>query len=291
MSVALWEEFVLAKSYFDRLGLIVGLENDRVVGFAHAGFGSQPDGRDLDTSRGVTTLVMTLPIGERAELENALLAGAEAYLRSRGAKVAYLGGVGTINPFYVGLYGGSELPGVLDSDEPFVALSRRAVESLGYTTVERRTAWTRDLATLRPIVDRIQMQIRRRANVETTQDARPGNWWDACVYGPTDRTHFSLVGRDTGATWAWADFWSMDAFSAAWGVRSLGLSRIEVEGAQRREGLATFLLGEALKQLHHQGVSLVETHTSATDATSIALFQKLGFTAVDHGTIIRKQLA
>ena len=52
-------------------------------------------------------------------LADELLARSEVYLRERGAKVIYAGGIRPLNGFYLGLYGGSELPGVLVTDPMF----------------------------------------------------------------------------------------------------------------------------------------------------------------------------
>ncbi len=299
MSVALLDEYVLSKPYFDRRGLIVAVDGDDVaqqmpVGFVHAGFGANASGDDIDMATGVVSMLMTHPLDVRAEIERELLGHAEAYLAERGAKRILLGGVGRNCPFYLGLYGGSAMPGVLDSDESLLALAKAAVDgdgaARGYRATGRRTVWHRELATLRPLVDRTQMQIRRRANAESTFDPPAECWWDACVYGPVDRTRFDLVGRDDAAVWAWAEFWSMDAFSAKWGVRACGLRRIEVDADQRREGLATFLLGEALKQLAAQGVAVVEAHSGDNDESSAALFRKLGFVDVDRATVYEKHL-
>ena len=52
-------------------------------------------------------------------LADELLAQSEDYLRERGAKVIYAGGIRPLNAFYLGLYGGSELPGMLAGDTSF----------------------------------------------------------------------------------------------------------------------------------------------------------------------------
>lgn len=300
MSVALLDEFVLSKPYFDRRGLIVAVDDSAAgepspVAFVHAGFGPNERGDGLDASVGVVAMLMCCPLEARAEVERELLARGEAYLVERGAKRILLGGVARTAPFYLGLYGGSALPGVLESDESLLAVARAAGAGgdggdAGYRAVRRRTVWHRELATLRPAVDRTQLQIRRRANVEVTPDPPSALWWEACVYGPMDRVRFDLVGREDAARWAWAEFWSMDTFSAKWGVRAVGLKRIEVAANQRREGLATFLLGDALKQLAGEGVAVVEAQADDDDLSSIALFRKLGFFEVDRGTVYEKQV-
>jgi ribosomal protein S18 acetylase RimI-like enzyme len=300
MSVALLDEYVLSKPYFDRQGLIVAVDDSvegapNPVGFVHAGFGPNERGNNLDTETGVIAMLMCHPLEARAEVERELLARGEAYLAERGAKRIFLGGVARDAPFYLGLYGGSAMPGVLESDESLLAVARAASVAedggdSGYRVMGRRIVWHRELATLRPVVDRTQMQIRRRANVEFTPDPPSTSWWEACVYGPVDRVRFDLIGREDNACWAWAEFWSMDAFSAKWGVRAMGLRRIEVAANQRREGLATFLLGEALKQLPGQGIALVEAQADDSDLSSTALFRKLGFNEVDRATEYEKHL-
>ena len=75
-------------------------------------------------------------------------------MKSRGAKTLYGGGSYPLSPFYYGLYGGSELSGVLDSDPELVAVFSEA----GYRAVHRSLVLHRDLVGFRPVVDRQQMQ-------------------------------------------------------------------------------------------------------------------------------------
>ncbi len=124
VSTAMIELLVLAKQYFDREGVILALDDERPVGFAHAGFGPNETETDIATDLGVTLLVLTVPHPQQDAIAEQLLARSEAYLRGRGAKVLYAGGIRPLNPFYWGLYGGSEPPGVPDSDRESQALFR-----------------------------------------------------------------------------------------------------------------------------------------------------------------------
>jgi len=49
-----------------------------------------------------------------------LLLRSEAYLQDRGSKIIYGGGIRPLNAYYLGLYGGSELPGILATDVVFL---------------------------------------------------------------------------------------------------------------------------------------------------------------------------
>jgi len=126
VSPDLLEQLVFAKLYFDYDGLIVARDDGQPVGFAHAGFGPDEKQDRVCTQLGVTCLVLVRPDCAESEVAAGLLQQCEAYLWRRGAKVLYGGGIQPLNPFYLGLYGGSELPGVLDSD--LVARRRYAAE-------------------------------------------------------------------------------------------------------------------------------------------------------------------
>ena len=141
VSPDLLEQLVFAKLYFDYGGLLLAWDDGQPVGFAHAGFGPNADESWTSTEAGVTCVVLVRPGCAEAEVAAGLLDRCEEYLRRRGAKALYGGGLYPLNPFYVGLYGGSELPGVLDSD----AIAREAFAARGYREVERTTILRREL--------------------------------------------------------------------------------------------------------------------------------------------------
>jgi GNAT superfamily N-acetyltransferase len=283
MSVAVLERYVLSKPTFDRYGLIVAVDGDRVVGFAHAGFGPTPDGNSLSTERGVTSLVMVHADAD-AQVPAQLLAHCEEYLRGRGAKTLYGGGSYPLSPFYYGLYGGSELSGVLDSD----ATGQHIFAEHGYQREKRSVVLHRELSSFRPIVDRQQMQIRRQTTLETIVDPPTTSWWEAVMFEPFERTRCYLVPRDGSRPPASVHFWNMETMSAALGVHAVGIVGLEVQDPRRRQGLAKYLLGEALRQLHAHGVALAEVHVPADNPAAQGLFAALGFTQVDGTTLYCK---
>ncbi len=277
------EQLVLAKTYFDREGLIVALDDDRPVGFVHAGFGPNQAESCLDYDLGVTSLLLVVAHLEQAAIMGELLTRSEAYLRSRGAKVLYGGGIRPLNPFYWGLYGGSELPGVLDSDADLQALFR----SRDYREIDRTLVFHRELMSFRPQVDRQQMQIRRGTEIQTVDEPAARNWWDASAMNCYDRTKFELRQRGDVAPIATATFWNMELFANR-GVRTQGLFDVEVAPGQQRKGIATYLLGDAMRQLQEQGVSVIEAQTNVSNTAAVAMYRKLGFQQVDSGAVFRK---
>ena len=133
VSPDLLEQLIFAKLYFDYAGLILAFQDDLPVGFAHAAFGPNEQQNAISFDLGVTSIVVVRPDCAEAEVAAGLLEQCEQYLRGRGAKVLYGGGIQPLNPFYLGLYGGSELPGVLDSD----LVARHLFQSHGYQEIER----------------------------------------------------------------------------------------------------------------------------------------------------------
>src|SRR5262249_36231063 len=113
---SLLEMLVLAKPYFDPTGLIVAVEAKEVVGFAHAGFGPNEDGSAADKGSGAVCLLGVLPSHRRRGIGSALLERAESYLKQQGSKTILAGAIRPLTPFYLGLYGGSEVPGFLSGD-------------------------------------------------------------------------------------------------------------------------------------------------------------------------------
>ena len=81
----------------------------------------------------------------------------------------------------------------------------------------------------------------------------------------------------------------METFATGWGVQAAGLFELEVVTAERRRGLATFLLGDAFRRLAAQGIGLIEVQTMAGNTAARALYEKLGFREVDAGIAYRKE--
>jgi ribosomal protein S18 acetylase RimI-like enzyme len=277
MSANVLERYVLAKPYFDNLGLQVAVERENLLGFAHAGFGPNEAESSLSTAQGVTSLVMLRPDADRA-IAAELLARSEEYLRGRGATTLCGGASFPLAPFYYGLYGGSEPSGVLASDPRMQAIFLDA----GYQPQHSSVVMRRDLAQFRPEVDRQQMQIRRQNTFQVVSDPPTSTWWEACIFEPFDRTLCLLAPRDGGAPAARVFFWNMETMVGALGVHAAGIADLEVPAERQRQGLARFLLGEALRHLHSQGVALAEVHVPLENEPALAVFRGLGFEEVDQ---------
>ncbi|MBM4076486.1 MAG: GNAT family N-acetyltransferase, partial [Planctomycetes bacterium] len=111
-----FDELVIAQPYFDPRGLIVAVENGIPVGFIHAGFSVNESQTGLLKSEGVICALMVHPQYRRQGIGRELLRLAEIYLKSAGSEKIFAGPSERRDPFYCGLYGGSQSAGFLESD-------------------------------------------------------------------------------------------------------------------------------------------------------------------------------
>ncbi|NLE39679.1 MAG: GNAT family N-acetyltransferase [Pirellulaceae bacterium] len=285
VSVDLLEQFVMARLYFEPEGLWLAWDDDRPVGFAHAGFGPDEQQARISHEWGTTCLLLTTPDGPRQEVAGALLELCERYLVSRGAKVLYGGGIRPLNPFYLGIFGGSELPGVPESDT--IACETFAMHN--YREIDRTITFHCDLHRFEPPTSREQMQIRRRMTVNVVADSPARDWWEACTMGSFDLTRYELCPRAGGPSVAHALLRNMDPTNAFGGGRAVGLIELEVDPRHRRQGLVTYLLSEVFHQLSRQGIVKVEVQTMQNNKAARALYRRLGFQEVGQGIVFRKE--
>ena len=270
--------------HFDRQGLIVATKNDEPVGFVHAGFGPNSDGTGIDTSMGTTLMLMVRNGAEDNALIDDMLAASEEYLHSRGASVFYAGGIKPLNSFYLGLYGGSEIPGVLCSNN----LLHEACQRNGYGEAARVTIQHCDLVRFRPLITRKVRQWKFRTVVREQCDPCSKDWWEACVWGSHERDRFELVDKKSGDLLAFASFWDVQPLSMSWGICTAGLCDLYVDPDFRRQGCGSLLINEAFRLLRRRGVSTVEAQTMDTNESAKAFYEALGFAEVDHGVVYRK---
>ncbi|QDU25964.1 hypothetical protein ETAA8_10360 [Anatilimnocola aggregata] len=284
MTPSFWENIVLAKPYFDRQGLIVACDGARPIGFVHAGFGASADHRSLDTSAGTICQLLTMPHPARATTALELLSAGEDYLRKRGAKTLHAGCAFPFNPFYVGLYGSSDVPGVLASD----LAARELFSAGGYTEGQTRVLLHRKLTDFKPPISGQLLQVKRKFQASQAGEVMPGNWWDNCVWSQAVWTRFQLAAKEAGEPVISITLWEILPLSQAWGARTIGLVSVDDTPEAREQGLTLFLLSETLRMLKEENVSQFEAQCLADDATLLAIFKQLGVVEYDRGSLLQK---
>lgn len=276
---------MLAKPYFDRLGLLVAEHDGNVIGFVHAAFGPNENRSDISRGVGVVCMLQVVPEFDSIELRHQLLNAAEEYLRSSGTKRIIGGPSPPFVPFYHGLCGSGELPGVLASDR----LLHEVYQAAGYSIVETFAVMDCDLKNLRAVVDYNQRQLARLFEVRPTMDHVFDNWWETCAFGPIQRSEFEIVEKATSLPCGSMLWWDLEVSDDR---QSLGvaLSRLLVVDHQRRAGLATILVSNALKQLKESGATLAQVQVPVSNEAGFEFFRKLGFSEVTRGTTYEKMV-
>ncbi len=294
LTVPLLEQRVLNRPYFDQRGLIVAEQDGRVIGFAHAGFGSDASGAALSTDRGTTCMLMVEPQHQQSDLGAEMLDRCERYLVERGARCLGAGNVAPTNPFYLGLYGDHLSPGLLESDTWRVG----QFESAGYQRTRRQPVWERTLSDFRPIRDRSQLLLRRQYRVEWDEEPAPATWWEACTLDSLPRACYRLASRRGGQRCGSAVFWGRPAGNRVT-PQAVGLLELQIDETCRGQGLGAFLLGETLRRMQSNepsdprewtGIRICSVQVDEAQAAGVALLRKLGFQPVDCGLILQKSV-
>lgn len=275
---------------FEADGLIVAERDGQAVGFVHAGFGPEipvSSTRPFEVSREIGTIAMLIiaPELHDSDLGAELIAAAEAYLQSRGARVLYAGGLAPLNPFYWGIYGGSEGSGILSGHSAF----HHAVAASGYRPVSTTVLLRADLAEPEPRDPRTPV-IRRMTQLEFLEDMIPSHWWQNLAIGDFPMTAARLSSRADGAEVARACTWEMRWFGRDSNRAHVGLLDVSVDAAHRRKGYGRFLVGEILRRARANLFDGIDVQTSAENQPALALYASLGFSPVDQSTLYRKDL-
>jgi ribosomal protein S18 acetylase RimI-like enzyme len=284
MTSAILDQHVLAKPYFDPAGLIVALCDGAPVGFVHAGFGASDDEQSISRESGTIYVLLLIDGHREPAVADELIRRAESYLRESGSQVLYVGGIRPLNAFYLGVYGGSELPGVLTEDALFVETAMRN----GYREIDRVMVLQRELSGYRAPVTRSQRQLRRELAVREEPSPRPSSWWSACTTGGFEPTRYAVEPTRGGTALGEVWFWDIEPLSTGWGAQTAGMYGLQIAGERRRQGIATLLLSEAFGRLASRGVVRVEAQTMQQNLPAIALYKQLGFEQVDEGIVSRK---
>jgi ribosomal protein S18 acetylase RimI-like enzyme len=277
---------VFSKPYFDPAGLIIAEEGGVPVGFVHAGFGPTDDETRIDPSRGVVCAIAVRPSLQRKGIGAELLRAAETFLTTRGTRAIHAGQRWPRCPFYFGLYGGSNMPGFLDSD----VASAPFFLGQGYRAEEATVVLQKPLDQPLPLADARFVAIRRRSEVRLLQKMSIGTWWQECVYGLLEPVEFRLEDKLSGMPSARVLVWEMEGYSWRWGCPSVGVLQTQVRADSRRQGLAKYLLTHILRRLQEEYFGIVEAQVPEHDSAAVGLFESLQFSRVDTGRVYVKDM-
>ncbi|MEZ6059782.1 MAG: GNAT family N-acetyltransferase [Planctomycetaceae bacterium] len=281
------ELFVFSQPFFDRRGCILAIEDERVIGFVHAGFSASRAGDALDFEKGVIAALVVHPDFRRRGIATELIRRAEGYLAGKGAKEVTAGGGADGNGFYVGIYGGLEPSGFAESAAPWSQLFER----LGYQARPPVVVLHRDLNKGRDPVSSRLLRHRRRLNLVIT-DRIPGlNWWWYTRFGHLDAIQFELRDRVSNEAVAMGQIIGLDVYVPKWGVRAVGMRQIYVPEPYRRQGYGLSLVLEITRRLRDQSVQLIEAQVGTENEPAMALFREALFEPMQQLVAFRRILS
>ncbi|MEE3369085.1 MAG: hypothetical protein VX346_07065 [Planctomycetota bacterium] len=277
MTCQVFEREVLSKPYFDRHDFIVAVADGVPVGFVHAGYAGDFDGRRLSSDLGIICALQVLPRPDRDQIGEQLLRCAEQGLVSGGARNLQGGCMRNVAPFYGGLYGGCVASGVLASDQLFLDWLVRA----GYAIRDERLIYQRSVESFRPAAQRTQVQLRRRHLIDVADDLPALTWWEACQRGNAHVTRLRLVPRDVPTQAITAlSLWEPTGLAVE---RTIAIVDWDSGCTGTEDSVAEFFVGEAMVHCGRQGANTIEIQVTAGDRRGQDLVECLGFEVVDRG--------
>ncbi len=275
-----------SQSYFEPRHLTIAFDDDKAVGFVHCGFGFDENRSELSGELGVICAVVVHPDYRRRGIGRQLIAMAEKTLAESGTQVVHAGAAEPRDPYYFGLYGGSQPAGFLESDPsaaPFF-------QAIGYQPTTRNLVFQRDLNESRDPVNFKLAAVRRKIDIAI--DDRPGgeNWWWITRKGRLDSLRFFLMPKGGGDPVAQVTAFGLDLYIPTWNERAVGLTDLFVEEQHRGQGYALTLLGEVGKRLRQELITRLEAHAAEDNIAATSLLKAAGYSVVDTGVVFTKSL-
>lgn len=283
-TVDAFETIVFSQPFFRRDGFILAIDEGVPVGFVHAGFGANDDESAQSLKRGTICALGVRPDNRRQGIGRELVQRAETFLKSQGATAITAGASPPNNPFYLGLYGGSQPSGFLDTDmaaKPFFT-------SLGYKVAEQHLVYQRDLEASDPMNMKL-MQNRRKLKMAIKVPAQETvSWWWSCRFGRLDSLLFQLSKKTGGEAVATVNVIGLDLFRAKWNRQAVGLTNLWVAESERGQGFAQTLLVEVCRRLRDERVTMAEVHSPADNEAMKHAVAAASFKHVDTGTVFTR---
>ncbi len=286
VTTKIMEDLVFSRPWFDPAGLVLGFRDQRLAGFVHAGFSAKADGSDLNLKHGVISQLRIVPEEGQNEVAAALIESAIAYLAKKNVVECSAASQFPWAPFYLGIYGGSRVPGVMSDDVSMM----NPLLTAGFEALAEVGVFLKPLNDYRPRIDRQLMNLKRQFDFTVELDPPAFHWWEACTLGESYRVRYSLVDRSNHESVASVTYWDMQPLAGSWGARAMGMYDLRVADRFRRTGMATCVINESLKQLAQDGIGMVEAQTPLADERACGCFTKLGFGQVDTAIQLRKSI-
>ena len=139
-------------------------------------------------------------------------------------------------------------------------------------------------------MDRMQIQVRRAAQVNRSLDEPELPWWQACVLGHTEPTSFQLVHRTEKRVLAEVLFWTVAPEMQSEPGAIVWMWPIEPAADENAPHEVVFLVAESLRQFQQEAATEARCVSRADDDTRTEILRKLGFAPMHHGIVYQRKL-
>lgn len=285
LTVDAFEFFVFAQPFFDKEGLIVACEGDRVIGFVHAIRAVNDESTALGNSAGAIVAILVHPDFRRQGIGRELVRRGCQYLTGRGIESIELGPTTKTNGFYVGIYGGAQPQGFRNSEgaiEEFAA-------GTGWEPKQRYRCYQKVLT--EGSRDPVNMKLianRRKTQLDATDPANDASWWWMTRFGRMDSVQFNLVEKSSREAFANCEIFGLDLYIPKWGQRAAGLGEVRVPQKHEGNDYELSLVLEMCKYLREQLITIIDVSVSDDDVNGTRLIEAAGFEQCDQATVFSR---
>jgi hypothetical protein len=283
---AVWDACIFSKPYFKADELLLAIaSNGEPVGFVHFGVVSVRN-NPARTNVGSIHRLCINPSSDEAEVASLLINCAAEQLRSQGATACQSLGCGEDSVFYLGIAEGDNSMGILAQDQR----SQEWFHSAGFAPICPTECWELELASFRPPMDRMQIQVRRNCTIGRMLEEDYDDWLESTILGHCEQIRFHLMVKSPPSLEGILSCWFPDPEVADvdGGVVRIKLPDVPTTEIERERFV--YLLSESLRQLQQDRKRVVRAVASAQKQQTITLLQRLGFRSVVHGLLFEKQL-
>jgi hypothetical protein len=284
---AVWDACIFSKAYFNADELLLAIaENGEPLGFIHFGVVPVRSSQERQSIGCIHRLCVAPSPGE-ADIASALITRANEGLRAQGATACQSLGCGEDSTFYLGIAEGDNSMGILAQDQRSQDWFHRA----GFAPVCPTECWELELASFRPPMDRMQIQVRRNCTIGRMLEEDYDDWLESTILGHCEQLRFHLMVKSPPALAGILACWFPDPEVADVDGGIVRIKLPDVPSSEMDRERFVYLLSESLRQLQQDRKRIVRAVASAQKQQTITLLQRLGFRSMAHGLVFEKQLS
>ncbi|HBL47517.1 MAG TPA: hypothetical protein DDZ90_29445, partial [Planctomycetaceae bacterium] len=146
----------------------------------------------------------------------------------------------------------------------------------------------RDLLGQKPPIKFHLVNIRRKMQLNISDDFQAPNWWWLTRMGRLETLHFELASKTGEPAVASATIVGLDLYIPKWEERVIGLTDVFVKEEDRGKGYGQSLLLEIARRLQDELITKLELHVDENNTVASNVAEAVGYYQVDTGIVYQK---